>query len=124
MYFILRYQKGFALLLCCIICCTNIVLGQTKQAAQNYEAGLRALGSSDKEKAIEQFKLAFSKDSQYLDPAIALFLVYHDQKDFQKASQYYFQIKKIDSTAAMPFIVKQGIALASLGQYDAAYKLI
>ena len=124
MYFILRYQKGFALLLCCIICCTNIVLGQTKQAAQNYEAGLRALGSSDKEKAIEQFKLAFSKDSQYLDPAIALFLVHHDQKDFQKASQYYFQIKKIDSTAAMPFIVKQGIALASLGQYDAAYKLL
>ena len=117
MYFILRYQKGFALLLCCIVCCTNIVLGQTKQAAQNYEAGLRALGSNDKEKAIEQFKLAFSKDSQYIDPAIALFQVYHDQKKFQSAILYYHQIKKIDSAAAIPFLVKQGIALASLGQY-------
>jgi outer membrane protein OmpA-like peptidoglycan-associated protein len=124
MHFLLRYPKGFTLLLCCLIFSTNIVLGQSKQAAQNYEAGISALNKNEVQKAIQLFTLAASKDSQYVDPAIALFQIYHDQKDFQKASQFYFQIKKIDSAAAIPFLVKQGIALASLGQYDAAYALL
>jgi len=119
-----RYQKGFAFLLCCLISSTSIVLGQNKIAVQNYEAGLSALNKNEVQKAIQLFILAASKDSQYVDPAIALFQVYHDQKDFQKASPYYFQIKKIDSAAAVPFLVKQGIALASLGQYNTAYKLL
>jgi outer membrane protein OmpA-like peptidoglycan-associated protein len=124
MYFQLRYQKGLALLLSCMLCCANIVLGQSKQAIQNYEAGLSALENNDVQKAIQFLTLATSKDSLYLDPAIALFQVYHDQKKFQKANQYYLQIKKIDSAAAMPFLVKQGVALASLGRYDAAYELL
>jgi len=124
MHFQSRYPKGFAFLLCCLLCSTDIVLGQSKQAIQNYEAGLSALNKNEVQNAIQLFTLAASKDSQYVDPAIALFQVYHDQKQFQKASQYYFQIKKIDSAAAIPFLVKQGIALASLGQYDAAYKLL
>ncbi len=99
-------------------------MGQSKQAAQIYEAGLSALNKNDVQKAIQLFKLAASKDSQYVDPTIALFQVYHDQKDFEKAIEYYFQIKKIDSAAALPFLVKQGISLASLGRYNAAYKLI
>ena len=119
-----RYQKGFAFLLCCLISSTSIVLGQNKIAVQNYEAGLSALNKNEVQKAIQLFTLAASKDSQYVDPAIALFQIYHDQKDFQKASQFYFQIKKIDSAAAIPFLVKQGVALASLGQYDAAYALL
>jgi Tfp pilus assembly protein PilF len=94
MHFLLRYSKGFTLLLCCLIFSTNIVLGQNKQAAQNYEAGISALNKNDTKKAIEQFTLAFSKDSQYLDPAIALFQLYHDQKNFQSAVQYFNQIKK------------------------------
>ena len=124
MHFLLRYSKGFTLLLCCLIFSTNIVLGQNKQAAQNYEAGISALNNNDTKKAIELFTLAFSKDSQYLDPAIALFQLYHDQKNFQSAVQYFNQIKKIDSAAAVPFLVKQGVALASLGQYNAAYVLL
>lgn len=124
MHFQLRYQKSFTLLFCCLLLSTDIVLGQSKQALQNYEAGLIALNKNDAQKAIQFFTLAASKDSQYLDPTIALFQVYHDQKDFQKAIEYYFQIKKIDSAAAVPFIVKQGIALASLGRYDAAFKLL
>ena len=124
MYIILRYQKGFALLFCCIVCCTNIVLGQNKIAVQNYEAGISSLNKNDIQKAIQLFALAASKDSLYIDPPIALFQLYHDQKDFQKAIHYFNEIKKIDPTAAMPFLVKQGIALASLGQYDAAYKLL
>jgi outer membrane protein OmpA-like peptidoglycan-associated protein len=124
MYFQSRYQIGFSFLFCCLFCSTNIVLGQSKQALQNYEAGLNALNQNNAQKAIQLFTLAASKDSLYVDPAIALFQVYHDQKDFKKASQYYFQIKKIDSAAAVPFLVKQGIALASLGQYQAAYNLL
>lgn len=124
MHFHLRYQKGLALLLSCMLCCTSIVLGQTKQAQQNYEAGLSALDKKDIKKAIQLFKLAASKDSQYLDPVIALFQVYQDQKDFQQAIQYFFEIKKLDSAASIPFLVKQGVALASLGKYDAAYQLL
>ena len=124
MHFQLRYQKSFALLLCCLFCSTNIVLAQNKQAAESYEAGLRALGSSDTQKAIQLFKLAASKDSQYLDPTIALFQVYQDQKNFQSAIDCFNEIKKRDSAASMPFLVKQGIALASLGRYDAANKLL
>jgi outer membrane protein OmpA-like peptidoglycan-associated protein len=124
MHFQLRYKKGLALLLSCLLCSTHIVLGQTKQALQNYEAGISALNKNDTKKAIEQFTLAFSKDSQYLDPTIALFQVYHDQKDFKKAIYYFDLIKKIDTAAALPFLVKQGVALASLGQYDAAYTLL
>lgn len=110
--------------LSCMICCTSIVLGQTKQAQQNYEAGLIALDKKDTEKAIQLFKLAASKDSQYLDPAIALFQIYQEQKNFESAIDYFNAIKKIDSVAAVPFIVKQGVALASLGKYDAAYQLL
>ena len=124
MHFQLRYQKSFALLLCCLFCSTNIVLAQNKQAAESYEAGLRALGSSDTQKAIQLFKLAASKDSQYLDPTIALFQVYQDQKNFQSVIDCFNEIKKRDSAASMPFLVKQGIALASLGRYDAANKLL
>ena len=72
-----------------MLCCSSIVLGQTKQAAETYAAGLSALDKNDTKKAIQLFKLAASKDSQYVDPMIALFQVYHDQKDFQKAIQYY-----------------------------------
>ena len=124
MHFQLKYLNGFTLIICCILCSTNLVLGQTKQAQQNYEAGLSALDKKDLEKAIQLFKLAASKDSQYLDPTIALFQVYHDQKNFGLAVDYFNAIKKIDSAAAVPFLVKQGIALASLGKYDAAYQLL
>jgi hypothetical protein len=124
MHFQLRYPKGFTLLFCCLIYNTHIVLGQSKQALQNYEAGINALNKNDVQNAIQFFTVAAAKDSQYLDPAIALFQVYHDQKDFQKAIHYFNTIKKIDSLAAIPFLVKQGIALASLGMYDAGYILL
>lgn len=124
MHFQLRYRKGLALLLSCMLCCVNIVLAQNKQAAETYEAGLSALNKNDVQKAIQLFKLAASKDSQYVDPAIALFQVYQDQKNFQSAIDYFNEIKKRDSAASMPFLVKQGVALASLGRYDAANKLL
>jgi outer membrane protein OmpA-like peptidoglycan-associated protein len=107
-----------------MIGCTNIIHGQTKIALQNYEAGINALNKNEVQNAIQFFTVAASKDSQYLDPRIALFQVYHDQKEFQKSIEYYHQIKKIDSAAAIPFLVKQGVALASLGRYDAAYQLL
>jgi outer membrane protein OmpA-like peptidoglycan-associated protein/tetratricopeptide (TPR) repeat protein len=124
MHFQLRYQKGFILLFSCILCCTNILLGQNKIAVQNYNAGINALDNKDFQKAIQLFTLAASKDSLYVDPAIALFQVYHEQKDFEKAILYFNQIKKIDTAACIPFLVKQGIALASLGQYNTAYNLL
>jgi outer membrane protein OmpA-like peptidoglycan-associated protein len=101
-----------------------LVLGQSKQALQNYEAGLSALNNNDAQKAIQLFKLAASKDSQYVDPAIALFQVYQDLKNFQSAIDYFNEIKKRDSAASIPFLVKQGVALASLGRYNAAYHLL
>ncbi len=106
------------------MCSTNLVLGQSKQALQNYEAGLSALNNNDAQKAIQLFKLAASKDSQYVDPAIALFQVYQDLKNFQSAIDYFNEIKKRDSAASIPFLVKQGVALASLGRYNAAYHLL
>ena len=124
MHFQLRYLKGLTLILCCILCSTNIVLGQTKQAAETYEAGLSALNNNDAQKAIQLFKLAASKDSQYVDPVVALFQVFNEQKNFQTAIDYFNEIKKRDSTASVPFLVKQGVALASLGRYNAAYKLL
>jgi len=124
MHFQLRYQKSFALLLCCLFCSTNFVLAQNKQAAESYEAGLGALNKNDVQKAIQLFKLAASKDSQYVDPSIALFQVYHDQKNFQSAIDYFNEIKKRDSAASMPFLVKQGVALASLGRYDAVCQIL
>ena len=124
MHFQFKYRKGLALILSCILCCANIVLGQSKQAAESYEAGISALNKNDVQKAIQFFTLAASKDSLYLDPIITLFQVYHDQKDFQKAIHYFNEIKKRDSIASIPFLVKQGSALASLGQYKAAYQLL
>ena len=53
MHFQLRYLKGLTLILCCILCSTNIVLGQTKQAAETYEAGLSALNNNDAQKTIQ-----------------------------------------------------------------------
>jgi len=124
MHFQLRYPKGFTLLFCCLFCSTNFVLAQNKQAAESYEAGLGALNKNDVQKAIQLFKLAASKDSQYVDPSIALFQVYHDQKNFQSAIDYFNEIKKRDSAASMPFLVKQGVALASLGRYDAVCQIL
>lgn len=124
MYFLLRYRKVVHCLLSCSLLCTTTLFGQTKQAAQSYDAGLRALENNEPQKAIQFFNTALAKDSQYIDPAIALFQVYHDKKNFQSAIHYFDLIKKLDSVAAIPFLVKQGIALASLGNYDAAYKLL
>ena len=92
MHFQLRYLKGLTLILCCILCSTNIVLGQTKQAAETYEAGLSALNNNDAQKAIQLFKLAASKDSQYVDPVVALFQVFNEQKNFQTAIDYFNEI--------------------------------
>ena len=94
MHFQLLYKKGFAIIFCCIVCSANIVLGQNKIAVQNYEAGISALDNKDIKKAIQLFTLAASKDSQYVDPSVALFQVYHEQKDFEKAILYFNQIKK------------------------------
>jgi outer membrane protein OmpA-like peptidoglycan-associated protein len=124
MYFILRYSLGFTLFLSCTLFCSNPLLGQAKQAVQYYEAGLRALENNDTQKAIQQFTIATSKDSLNTDPVIALFQIYNDTKKFELAIQYFNRLKKIDSAAAVPFLVKQGAALASLGQYDAATKLL
>ena len=115
---------GLALLLSGMVCSTNSVLGQSKQAEQNYAAGVSALNNNDSQRAIQLFTLAASKDSQYIDPVIALFQVFHDKKNFQAAIPYFNRIKKIDSAASIPFLVKQGIALASRGQYDIAFKLL
>lgn len=124
MYFLLQYRIGLSILLSCILLCNNTLLGQTKKAVQSYEAGLRALENNDAQKAIQYFTATAALDSQYLDPVIALFQLYHDKKKFQAAIDYFDQIKKIDSAASIPFLVKQGIALASLGQYKAAIKLL
>lgn len=124
MCFLLRYRVGLSCLLICFLLCNTSLFGQTKQAVQNYEAGLRALENNDAQKAIQFFNTAITKDSQYIDPVIALFQVHHDKKNFQSAIHYFDQIKKLDSVAAIPFLVKQGIALASLGNYDAAAKLL
>ena len=124
MYFLLRYRIVISCLLSCFLLCTTTLFGQAKQAVQNYDAGLRALENNDPQKAIQFFNTAIAKDSQYIDPAIALFQVHHDKKNFQSAIHYFDLIKKLDSVAAIPFLVKQGIALASLGNYEAAYKLL
>ena len=124
MYFLLQYRIGLSILLSCILLCNNTLLGQTKKAVQSYEAGLRALENNDAQKAIQYFTATAALDSQYLDPVIALFQLYHDKKKFQAAIDYFDQIKKIDSAASIPFLVKQGVALASLGQYKAAIKLL
>lgn len=123
MFFQLRYRIGLLLIFSCILLGNSHLFGQSKIAIQNYELGVRALEKSDTQKAIQYFTIA-AKDSQYVDPAIALFQVYHDKKNFQSAIHYFNQIKKIDSATAIPFLVKQGIALASLGQYDAAFALL
>jgi outer membrane protein OmpA-like peptidoglycan-associated protein len=83
-----------------------------------------ALEKNEPKKAIQYFTTAAAKDSQYLDPIIALFQVHFENKNFQAALNYFNWIQKIDSAAALPFIVKQGMAYASLGQYKAAEKLL
>lgn len=124
MLFFVRYRLAISLFLTCLVGCSAHLMGQSKQALQQYEAGLRALDNNETQKAIQLFSLAASKDSQYLEPVIALFQVSQDQKKFTSAVTYFNQIKKMDSLAAIPFMVKQGTALASLGQYDAAYTLL
>lgn len=101
-----------------------MIIGQSKQAIQSYEAGILALAQNDTQKAIGQFNKALSKDSQYVDPCIALFQLYHEQKKFNEASGYFEKIKKLDSVASIPFLVKQGIGLASIGDYTATVKLL
>lgn len=120
MNFQLRTHLRTILFLTCVIFCSTSLLGQSKQALQNYEAGLRALENKDIQKAIQLFSSASEKDNQYIDPLIALFQTYQDTRNFKLAIDRFEQIKKIDSSASVPFIVKQATALASLGQYNAA----
>jgi len=124
MNFQLRTHFRTTLFLTCVIFCSTSLLGQSKQALQNYEAGLRALENKDIQKAIQLFSSASEKDNQYIDPLIALFQTYQDTRNFKLAIDRFEQIKKIDSSASVPFIVKQATALASLGQYNAAKDLV
>lgn len=124
MNFQLRYRFGIALFLTCTFFSSTPLLSQSKQALQNYEAGLRALENKETQKAIQLFSIASEKDNQYVDPLIALFQIYQDTRNFKLAIERFEQIKKIDSIASLPFLVKQGTALASLGQYNAAKDLL
>lgn len=124
MNFQLRTHFRTTFFLTCVIFCSTSLLGQSKQALQNYEAGLRALENKDIQKAIQLFSSASEKDNQYIDPLIALFQTYQDTRNFKLAIDRFEQIKKIDSSASVPFLVKQATALASLGQYNAAKDLL
>ena len=124
MYLLKRYQIGVGAMLICILSCSTNLFAQSKQAIQQYEAGLMALERNESKKAIQYFTTAAAKDSQYLDPIIALFQVHFENKNFQAAISYFNWIQKIDSAAALPFIVKQGMAYSSLGQYKDAEKLL
>lgn len=124
MSFHLQYKLRLVLCISCFICCTNTLLAQDKIASQSFEAGLRALEKNDLQKAIQLFTTSAAKDSTYLEPLIALFQIYNDNRNFQSVVQRFDQIKKIDSIASIPFLVKQGGALASLGQYQAASDLL
>ncbi|MEY3619831.1 MAG: hypothetical protein RLZZ391_197 [Bacteroidota bacterium] len=120
MNFQLRNHFGIALFLTCTFFSSTRLWSQSKQALQNYEAGLRALENKD----IQLFSSASEKDNQYIDPLIALFQTYHDTRNFKLAIDRFDQIKKIDSSASVPFLVKQATALASLGQYNTAKNLL
>ncbi len=124
MNFQLRYRFGIVLFLTCTLFSSAPLLSQSKQALQNYEAGLRALENKETQKAIQLFSIASEKDNQYVDPLIALFQIYQDTRNFKLAIDLFEQIKKMDSIASLPFLVKQGTALASLGQYNAAKDLL
>lgn len=124
MYFHLRYRVIVSCILICILGHKGPLYGQNKQAIQSYEVGLIALENNDQEKAIQYFNAAIAKDSQYAAPLIALLQLHFDQKKMNAVVFYFEQIKKIDSVASIPYLVKQGIALASLGQYEAAAKLL
>ncbi len=124
MNFQLRTLLAIALFLTCTFFSSTRLWSQSKQALQNYEAGLRALENKDIQKAIQLFSSASEKDDQYIDPLIALFQTYQDIRNFKLATERFAQIKKIDSSASVPFLVKQATALASLGQYNAAKDLL
>jgi hypothetical protein len=86
MYLLKRYQIGVAVMLRCILSCSTTLFAQSKQAIQQYEAGLMALEKNEPKKAIQYFTTAAAKDSQYLDPIIALFQVHFENKNFQAAT--------------------------------------
>ena len=65
-------------MLICILSCSTNLFAQSKQAIQQYEAGLMALEKNEPKKAIQYFTIAAAKDSQYLDPIIALFQVHFE----------------------------------------------
>ncbi|MEY3620736.1 MAG: hypothetical protein RLZZ391_1102, partial [Bacteroidota bacterium] len=53
MYLLKRYQIGVAAMLICILSCSSALFAQSKQAIQQYEAGLMALEKNEPKKAIQ-----------------------------------------------------------------------
>jgi hypothetical protein len=58
MYLLKRYQIGVAVMLICILSCSTTLFAQSKQAIQQYEAGLMALEKNEPKKAIQYFTTA------------------------------------------------------------------
>lgn len=96
----------------------------TSNAQKIYQKALSALDEQKTNDCISLLQEAIQKDPQFIDPLLTLFQVYLDTKKYSLAIPLFDQAKKIDSITTAPYVIKQAMAYASLGEYEKAKNII
>jgi len=114
---------------CCIFlllegCTMSFAQTNTSPAQKIYQKALVALDEQKTKDCITLLQEAIQKDPQFVDPLLTLFQVYLDNKKYTLAIPLFDQAKKIDSITTAPYIIKQAMAYASLGDYGKAKNII
>jgi outer membrane protein OmpA-like peptidoglycan-associated protein/Tol biopolymer transport system component len=93
----------------------------SNQSAINaFERGLKELDGSDRIKAIPYFEKALNKDSNFLEPYMALGDIYADQNDLGKAIELYRKFVSIDPDFYPNALYLLGSYELRDGQYQAS----
>ena len=93
----------------------------TNQSAINaFERGLKELDGSDRIKAIPYFEKALNKDSNFLEPYMALGDIYADQNDLSKAIELYRKFVSINPDFYPNALYLLGSYELRDGQYQAS----
>jgi len=103
---------------------TTISSKNTAAAEKLYDKAVNELDNNSFKMGIELLESVLQKDPTFLVGYLTLFQAYLTTKQYQEAILVFEKIQSLDSSAAIPFIVKYAAAFVSLGNYSKAFSII
>lgn len=125
----MRQKKIFqiAFFMFCFLMAGNLQAQHTKnrqQAESIYEKAMQSLQESNMRQAIDLLQKTIQLDSNYIEAYLSLGGVYGEQKNYEKAIQFFEKAKQKDSAAFSIFQLSYSINLAGAGKFKEALQAV